>query len=195
MLLHICCANCAVYPVKRLREENKEVTGLWYNPNIHPYTEYQARFMSAGFFAQKIQLPLIQEGGYGLGKWMEKIGSSWKIKKQRCNLCYRLRLKKTAEAAKVRGFDSFTTTLLYSKFQDQAAIKEIGEEVSRETGIKFYYEDFRPGWKEGIEASKVIGLYHQQYCGCIFSEMERYCSAQVTRAQEHKSQVASKKKE
>ena len=173
-LLHICCANCAVYSLKRLREENKEVTGLWYNPNIHPYTEYQARLMSLGYFARASELPLIQEGGYGLEEWLEEIGSSRRVKEQRCKRCWRLRLRKTAQLAKVGGFDSFTTTLLYSKFQDQAVIKQLGEEVSRETGIKFYYEDFRSGWKEGIEESKRMDLYRQQYCGCIFSEMEKY---------------------
>jgi len=174
VLLHICCANCAVYPLKRLREENKRVTGLWYNPNIHPYTEYQARLMSLGYFARVSELPLIQEGGYGLEEWLEEIGSSRRVKEQRCGRCWRLRLKRTARLAREKRFDSFTTTLLYSKFQDQAAIKEIGEEVSRETGLKFYYEDFRSGWKEGIEESKRIGLYRQQYCGCIFSELEKY---------------------
>lgn len=77
--------------------------------------------------------------------------------------------------AKRGKFDAFSTTLLYSKFQNHELITTTGEAIAKSTGIPFYYRDFRPGWKEGIKASKDLNLYRQQYCGCIYSEKERYC--------------------
>jgi hypothetical protein len=72
------------------------------------------------------------------------------------------------------GFDAYTTSLLYSRFQDHERIRETGEAVARSSGVPFLYEDFRAGWKEGIEESRRLELYRQQYCGCIYSEKERY---------------------
>jgi predicted adenine nucleotide alpha hydrolase (AANH) superfamily ATPase len=83
-------------------------------------------------------------------------------------------LEATARAAKKGRFDSFTTTLLHSKHQNHEMIREMGESLGQRYGIRFIYEDFRLGWKEGIEVSKKLGLYRQQYCGCIYSEKERY---------------------
>jgi len=96
---------------------------------------------------------------------------------ERCWYCYYTRLKRAAQLAKREKFDFFTTTLLYSKFQKHEKVKEIGEELAREYGVKFYYRDFRKGWKAGIEISNDLGLYRQQYCGCIYSEKERYLHA------------------
>ena len=92
----------------------------------------------------------------------------------RCPVCYHDRLRATARLARASRFDAFTTTLLYSKFQRHELIREIGESVGREVGIPFVYRDFRTGWKAGIETSKRLGMYRQQYCGCIYSEKERY---------------------
>ena len=94
--------------------------------------------------------------------------------KERCRYCYSIRLEATAQEAKKNGFDQFSTTLLQSTHQDHALIKETGERIANEIGVPFYYEDFRQGWKKGVEVSKAMGLYRQQYCGCIYSEKERY---------------------
>ena len=94
---------------------------------------------------------------------------------ERCRYCYYDRLLTTAAKAKRSGFDAFSTTLLYSKFQKHNEIQSIGEAVGHEIGLPFYYEDFRTGWKEGVQTSKKMGIYRQQYCGCIYSEKERYC--------------------
>jgi predicted adenine nucleotide alpha hydrolase (AANH) superfamily ATPase len=96
----------------------------------------------------------------------------------RCQYCYHKRLEATAQVAKHGKFDAFTTTLLYSKFQNHKLICDIAASLSKEYGVRFYYEDFRLGWKEGIEVSKKLGMYRQQYCGCIYSERDRYAPVQ-----------------
>jgi predicted adenine nucleotide alpha hydrolase (AANH) superfamily ATPase len=92
----------------------------------------------------------------------------------RCGYCISMRLARTAEVAAKGGFDAFTTTLLESKYQPHDYIQSVGEKFAAENGIEFYYEDFRKGWKESIQISKELQLYRQQYCGCIFSEYERF---------------------
>ncbi len=94
--------------------------------------------------------------------------------KERCQYCYSVRLEATAQEAKEKKFDQFSTTLLQSTHQDHALIKETGERIGKEAGIPFYYEDFRQGWRKGLEVSKSFGLYRQEYCGCIYSEKERF---------------------
>ncbi|RPI99530.1 MAG: hypothetical protein EHM36_15865, partial [Deltaproteobacteria bacterium] len=93
---------------------------------------------------------------------------------QRCIYCYSLRLEATARLAKKSDFDAFSTTLLYSKRQKHELVRAIAEEASQKVGVRFYYEDFRTGWKEGQEEAKSLGIYRQQYCGCIYSEKERF---------------------
>ncbi len=174
MFLHICCAPCVCFVAKKLKSEEYTVTGFLYNPNIHPYLEYQRRMMTLGYYAVEMKLPLIWGEKYALEKWIEKSGAECRDKEARCLNCYRLRLEETAKIAKEKKFDSFSTTLLYSKFQKHNLIKRIGQELSDKYRVNFYYEDFRLGWKEGIEISKKMSLYRQQYCGCIFSEKERF---------------------
>ena len=194
LLLHVCCAGCACYPLIKLRQvkvqgKDLEITGFWYNPNIHPYSEYQNRMMTMGYFSQKENLPMIWKDEYALEEWLEAIRGEFDLtgpslrksrgpgcwtKEKRCEKCYNLRLKKLAEEAKQKGYDYFSTTLLYSKFQKHHSIKEICQKLKNQYNVDFYYFDFRIGWKEGIEISKKMGLYRQHYCGCIFSEKEKY---------------------
>jgi len=197
LLLHVCCAGCACYPLRRLREakvqgKDLQITGFWYNPNIHPYSEYQKRMVTMGYFAQKENLPMIWKDEYALEEWLEatkgefdltdssmgkKMSPVYWTKQKRCEQCYNFRLNKLAENAKEKGYDYFSTTLLYSKFQEHELVKEICEKFRNQHNINFYYFDFRIGWKEGIEISKEMGLYRQHYCGCIFSEKEKYFPA------------------
>lgn len=93
---------------------------------------------------------------------------------ERCRYCYHNRLQATALTAKKGKFDYFTTTLLYSKFQKHELVSSIGKSIGKSVGIPFLYKDFRTGWKQGIEESKILKLYRQAYCGCIYSEKERY---------------------
>jgi hypothetical protein len=94
--------------------------------------------------------------------------------KDRCSHCYEVRLRHTAEQARKGFFDAFTTTLLYSRYQKHDLIRTTGEDIAREFDIPFFYKDFRAGWEEGVRLSKDMGLYRQKYCGCIFSEKERF---------------------
>ena len=171
ILLHICCANCAIYPLERMKEIGNEAVGYFFNPNIHPYQEYQKRLDALKIYSEKIGLKVIYRDEYLLEEFLRNV--SHRVK-ERCQYCYSVRLDTTAREAKKNTFDGFSTTLLQSTHQNHALIKETGEHLAREIGIPFYYEDFRQGWKRGMEVSKAIGLYRQQYCGCIYSEKERF---------------------
>lgn len=171
ILLHICCAPCATYPVEELRRKGYQVQGLWYNPNIHPYQEYCRRRDSLKDYAARANVSIIYEDEYGLKEFIRRVGTG---EGDRCPACYHLRLQGAAKIAKQGEFDSFTTTLLVSPHQKHDLIRNIGEQTGREAEVEFYYEDFRPGSKEGIRLAKEMGLYRQQYCGCIYSEYERF---------------------
>ncbi len=173
VLLHICCAPCAIYPVKVLRERGIEVFGFWYNPNIHPFEEYKRRLEALRDYAQRINLRMIWRDRYELEEFLRNVvfRETFGI---RCQFCYFKRLEATAQIAKHGKFDAFTTTLLYSKFQNHELICKIAESLAKKYNTKFYYEDFREGWKEGIEISKSLNMYRQSYCGCIYSEKERF---------------------
>lgn len=171
ILLHICCAPCAIYPVEQLKREGFEVHGLWYNPNIHPYQEYLLRLETLKHYAARIDLPVICKDEYGLREFIREVVYR---ETERCLFCYRLRLKEVARIAKEGKFHSFTSTLLVSPHQKHDLIKEVSGEVGREAEVEFYYQDFRPGLKESIKLSREMGLYRQQYCGCIYSECERF---------------------
>lgn len=171
ILLHICCAPCAIYPLKILRAEGLEVMGFFYRHNIHPFTECLKRQETLASYAQTTGLRIIYQEGYDLEGFIQKIAFR---ESARCSICYYERLTATALLAKHGKYDYFSTTLLYSKFQKHNEVKIIGESVGQTIGIQFYYHDFREGWKEGVETSKALGMYRQQYCGCIYSEKERY---------------------
>ncbi|RMG04279.1 MAG: hypothetical protein D6726_03775 [Nitrospirae bacterium] len=171
LFLHICCANCAIYPVTVLRERGVEIKGFWYNPNIHPFTEYSARLDALKKLAQLWDIDMDYHDHYGLKEFVRAVVYD---EKNRCEKCYRIRLEKTVRKAKDKGFEAFTTTLLFSPYQDRNLILETGMELQESFDIEFLGEDFRPGWKEGNRISRELGLYRQKYCGCIYSEMERY---------------------
>jgi len=171
VLLHICCAPCALYPYFRLKEEGFDATGYFYNPNIHPYQEYRKRFDTVKDFSARVGLDVSYQDGYDLDDFLYRVAGKGI---GRCEHCYRMRLNAVGAAAKKNGARAFTTSLLYSKFQKHDLIAGIAKEMASEHGVEFYYEDFRRGWREGILESKAMGLYRQQYCGCIYSERDRY---------------------
>lgn len=172
MLIHICCGPCAVYPVAALRRKEFELMGFFYPHNIHPWTESEKRRRALEAFSEKENLKVVYEKGYDLEGFLRKMAFR---ETDRCRICYFERLTAAARIAKKGKFDQFTTTMLYSKFQKHDLIRSIGESVGKAAGVEFYYEDFRAGWKQGIEASRALGLYRQSYCGCIYSEKERFC--------------------
>ena len=173
-LLHICCAPCANQCIDVLQGEGMEVSGFWYNPNIHPFTEYRARRNCLREYAETIHLPLIEKNDYALRPFVRAVAED--IEK-RCVKCYEMRLFETARTAKELGFDSFTASLFISPYQNHALMKEVAERAAEEYKIEFLYRDFRPYFKAGQEKARELGFYMQKYCGCVFSEEERYLKA------------------
>ncbi|MFW6173340.1 MAG: epoxyqueuosine reductase QueH [Elusimicrobiota bacterium] len=172
LLLHICCGPCACYPFKEFERKGYKILGYWDNPNIHGYREYTKRHMALGYYAHKMNDMELVEHEYDPEKWFESISDFSKPK--RCSDCYKIRIHRTAERAKQHKIKNFSTTLLYSKFQNHEEIKKICSSEAKKNELNFVYQDLRKGWKEGIKESKRMGIYRQQYCGCIFSERERY---------------------
>ena len=173
-LLHICCAPCANQCVTSLREENIEVIGFWYNPNIHPFTEYRSRRNCLREYAKDVQLPLIEQDQYALRPFVREVAEDIS---GRCVKCYEMRLFDTARTAAEGGFDSFTSSLFISPYQRHELMREVAERAAFEHGVKFEYRDFRPYFKPGQEKARELGMYIQKYCGCVFSEEERYIKA------------------
>jgi predicted adenine nucleotide alpha hydrolase (AANH) superfamily ATPase len=171
ILLHTCCGPCALFPLQQLRSAGHDVTGFFYNHNIHPYQEYARRRDAAVQMAEQEALPLILRDDYDLEGFLANVAAE---PGTRCSYCYSSRLRAAAEEAAAGNFDAFTASLLYSRYQKHDEIKALGEQLGEELGVPFYYQDFRTGWQEGIRLSKEKGLYRQQYCGCIYSEKERY---------------------
>jgi predicted adenine nucleotide alpha hydrolase (AANH) superfamily ATPase len=154
-----------------MREDGLEVMGFFYRHNIHPYTECVRRQEALETYAEQINLKVIYQEGYDLEEFIRNVAFR---EEERCNYCYHDRLRSTALLAKRGKFDSFSSTLLYSKHQKHELIRSMGESIGKSVGVPFLYQDYREGWKEGIECSKQMGLYRQHYCGCIYSEKERY---------------------
>lgn len=171
LLLHICCGPCGTYPINRLRELGFSVTGFWYNPNIHPYAEHERRRECVAGYASEVGLPMIWSEGYEMPLYFREVAGH-EQRPKRCATCYRLRLERTAQIARERGFDVFTTTLLISPYQQQALIRSIGEELATRNGVGFFFENLRRGWGERGRLAREHHLYQQQYCGCIYSEVE-----------------------
>ncbi len=172
LLMHTCCAPCSVYCIDNLREQNIEPTLYWYNPNIHPYKEYQARRDCLKDYANNIGITAIFEEEYGLKEFCKNVIDDLE---NRCtNYCYKVRLEKTIQYAKQNGYDTFTTTLFVSPYQKHDQLKKICEELAQKYDINFLYIDFRSGFRQGQAKARELGLYMQKYCGCVFSEEMRY---------------------
>ena len=168
LLLHTCCAPCSVYCIDYLRNQNIEPTVYWYNPNIHPYTEYKARRDCLKEYTKSINAEAIFAEEYGLQTFCQNVINNLE---NRCtDYCYRVRIEKTIQYAKQHGYDTFTSTLFVSPYQKHEKLKQICEELAQKHNINFLYIDFRPGFRQGQAKARELGLYMQKYCGCIFSE-------------------------
>lgn len=178
ILVHMCCAPCSIYPVRVLRADGLSVMGFFYRHNIHPYTECLKRQEALDRYAEMEDFKVIHQKEYDLKTFLQQVVYR---ESDRCRHCYHDRLKSTALLARRGRFDAFTSTLLYSRHQNHEMIREIAESLARSVGVPFLYRDFREGWKEGIAVSKRLGIYRQQYCGCIYSEVERYCGKDALR--------------
>ena len=168
ILMHMCCAPCAVYPSEKLIEDKNEVFGLFFNPNIHPIEEYQKRRTTLQEFSKISNIAVEFIDGFMQSEWETFKGTG----DERCEMCYNIRLQLAAKYALDNGFDAYTTSLLVSPYQKHDLIKALGEKIGNYVGIPFYYEDFRTGYRQGQQKAKELGLYRQKYCGCIVSYNE-----------------------
>ncbi len=171
ILVHSCCAPCSLYPLKRLKGRFDNIEFLFYNPNIHPFTEYRSRLDTLKQMAKDFSFVLHIPEEYDLKPFFRSVVFN---ESARCKFCYELRLQYCAKYAMENGFDAFTTTLLYSKYQNHDLIIKLSEKYAKQHGIRFYYEDFRIGWQYGIDQSIERNMYRQKYCGCLYSEQERF---------------------
>ncbi len=171
LLLHVCCACCLCAPLKALRKEGIEITGYFYNPNIHPLLEFRRRLKTLRVFQESDPIQIIYCEDYGLRDYLKNVDFEGA---DRCKDCYTLRVTETARYAKENGFRSFSSTLLFSMRQNHEQVRTICEEASAQYGIRFEYQDYRHLSQESHEIAKKKMLYMQSYCGCIFSEYERY---------------------
>lgn len=179
LLLHSCCAPCSSYVIEYL-SSYFSITVFYYNPNIYPAQEYGKRAEEQREFIRRFPAKYPAQFLYGEfepERFYEAVKGLEREKEggERCFCCYRLRLEETAKMAKRLGMDYFTTTLSISPLKQAVKLNEIGEALSEEYGIPYLVSDFKKknGYKRSVELSKEYGLYRQDYCGCIFSKMER----------------------
>mgnify|MGYP002589881044 CR=1 FL=1 len=170
-LLHICCAPCANQCIDVLRTDGYAVTGYWYNPNIHPFTEYRSRRNCLRDYAASIGLPLIERNDYGLRPFVRAVAEDID---GRCVNCYRMRMEPTARYAAENGFTHICTTLFVSPYQNHELMRQICEQMAEKYGVEYLHRDFSPRFREGQDKARELGLYMQNYCGCVFSEEDRY---------------------
>jgi predicted adenine nucleotide alpha hydrolase (AANH) superfamily ATPase len=201
LLLHCCCAPCTVECAGAFLEEGRRPALFWYNPNIHPFTEYRNRRDALAGYAEAMDMPLEMIDEYGLRPFLAAVrqesgdfpkaaqddvpdrdgtpGDAAETggvvpRPERCARCYRIRLEKTAARAAAGGYGAFSTTLLISPYQQHELVAETAEGEAKKYGVPFLYRDFRPRFREGQARARELGLYMQKYCGCIFSEEDRY---------------------
>ncbi len=190
ILLHVCCGPCAIAPILRLREQGHAVTALFVNPNIHPLSEYLRRREALILCAEKLEFDILwRDDVWNIQKWLGDVAGKRDKGATRCEYCYTTRLDICAhmlQLAKNEGlqgqsslriqtpFTAFSSSLLYSRYQDHGQITRVAQKAAAVYDVAFYYDDFRVDWQKGVDLSKEFGLYRQAYCGCVYSEAERY---------------------
>lgn len=176
LLLHICCAPCIAAPLGELRRAGAQVTGFFHNPNIHPLMEFRKRLRAVEVFHEQEKFDLVGRPEYGLHEFLKRIGPAAfdPHDRSRCAVCYRMRIDAAAALARREKFDAFTSSMLFSRQQNHELIRSIGQEAADREGVEFFYTDLRHLADQSMEIARKRSLYRQQYCGCIFSEYDRY---------------------
>lgn len=170
LLLHACCGPCITVVHRELTGEGFSVTGYFYNPNIHPWKERERRLEALTEYASKAGIPLEVDGRYPLEENLRLLMGSG----DRCGACFSDRLEATARMASRMGIGSFSTTLTVSPYQDLSKILEAGGRAQDIWGVEFVFRDHTPLYRESVRLSREAGMYRQPYCGCVFSERDRY---------------------
>lgn len=168
LLLHTCCGPClsGVYPAI---EKDIDITAYFFNPNVHPQTEFEKRVGAVLEYVSRMKIKMIMNDMYGRELFEKEVLTA---KGERCVNCYRVRMEATAIHAAKNGFFAFSTTLLISPYQKHDKLKAIGEELAQKHSVRFYYKDFRPYYEESQKTAREMGLYRQKHCGCYLSEAE-----------------------
>ncbi len=173
ILIHACCAICSAHPIQELKNSGYEVVVYFYNPNIFPESEYSKRLEAQRILCQNLQVELVEEE-YLPEDFFEYVKGyeSCPEKGDRCKLCFRLRLEKTAQKAKELGINNFTTSIVISPHKKFDLLSEIGKDIASGVGLNYLAIDFKK--KDGfLKTNKIandLGLYRQNYCGCKFSQ-------------------------
>ena len=175
LLLHVCCGPCAVMPITRLLDEGFAVTAWFMNPNIQPLAEYLRRREAAGQCAERMGVPIIYaDETWNITNWLRAVAGR-DTPPARCAYCCESRMEAAFAFASQQGFAWVSSSLLYSRYQPHEVIKKAGETLAAPPGAPgFAYRDFRADWQAGIDRSKAMVLYRQPYCGCVYSESDRY---------------------
>ena len=176
VLVHCCCAHCSAYTIEYWQKQGYRASGLWYNPNIHPYKEHQQRLEALRTLAKWLVFPLVEIDGYDVIQYFRQVSGN---EAERCRYCFNIRLQKTAETALEQGFAAFTSSLLISPHQKHEILAEIGRDIAEKAGIEFLYADLRKRYSNSRHITKPLDLYRQQYCGCLYSEWERYAGVKI----------------
>lgn len=176
LLLHVCCAPCSTSVIEELKPIY-DVSAYFYNPNIHPISEQDLREKEAINYCQRIGIPFVSEKA-DVKNWFEMVkDNKWSKEKSgdRCSLCYEDRLIMTVKKAKANNFNYFATTLTVSPYKHSTLINAIGNRLGDEYRVEYLESDFKKndGYKRSVEISKNEGMYRQDYCGCVYSKLER----------------------
>jgi len=183
ILVHVCCAPCLAALLDWLRERRTAFAAYFHNPNIHPLIEFRRRLKACHIVAEQQAVKLLADEEYGLGPFLDALSSRRspfameRGRPERCHRCYALRLDATARRAAELDFPLFTSTLLASPQQDREVICELGHAAAARHGVRFDDTDHRARHDAGIEFARRHQLYRQQYCGCVFSEYDRYVNS------------------
>jgi len=175
VLLHCCCGPClgGSFPILEKTIGSGNTAVFWENPNIHPYVEYIQRSNSFLKLSDALGLKVFKgDADYGLNRFLANLRGVYD--ERRCETCYSMRFEAVAKAAVIHGFDAISTTLFISPYQNHDLLKDIGEKTAQKHGLKLCYVDFRPGFKNTYDVIRENDLYKQKYCGCIFSEYDRF---------------------
>ena len=178
LLLHVCCAPCSTACLEQLTEAF-QVTCFYYNPNIEPEAEFEHRLSELIRLTDEMPLqdvPEVIRGEYEHERFLELARGLEDVPEggERCTRCYRLRLEKTAQAARDGGFDYFTTTLSVSPYKNAEKLNTIGATLAEAYGVPYLFSDFKKhdGYLRSIRLSAEYGLYRQDYCGCVYSKAQ-----------------------
>ncbi|MCK5740475.1 epoxyqueuosine reductase QueH [bacterium] len=175
MLLHVCCAPCSTVALERLQEDYA-VTVFFFNPNIHPKIERNKRLEEMQRLADDLGFEVLSEE-YAAKEWFDLMRGMEDLPEggERCTRCFEMRLRKTAEIVREKGFDIFATSLTLSPHKDAERINRLGHDIAVELGVGYYESNFKKmnGYQQSIKLSHEYNLYRQDYCGCIFSKKER----------------------